>query len=93
MRFNLKVLVVFSTKKGTPESFILLFFYQKKLVRLFMVMGVKPSLDSKMIKNFLHLITCSRHYYILAKTLSRLTMAVTFSRQNYAGSRVSNTQY
>ena len=32
-------------------------------------------------------------YDILAKTRSRMTTAITFSRQNDAGSRVSNTQY
>ena len=37
--------------------------------------------------------TCSRHYDILAKTRSRMTTAITFSRQNDAGSRVTNTQY
>ena len=55
-------------------------------------MGVKPSPDSKMIQNFLHLITCSRHYDILGKTRTEVTTAITFSRQNGAGSRVSNTQ-
>ena len=44
-------------------------------------------------QNFLHLITCSRQYYILAKTRGRMTTAITFSRRNDAGSRVSNTQY
>ena len=42
--------------------------------------------------NFLHK-TCSRHYIILAKTPSRMTTAITFSRQNEACSRVSKTQY
>ena len=37
--------------------------------------------------------TCFRHYDILAKTRSRVTTATTFSRQNDAGSRLSNTQY
>ena len=37
--------------------------------------------------------TCCRHYDILAKTRSRLTTAIAFSRQNDAGSLVSNTQY
>ena len=36
---------------------------------------------------------CSRHYDILAKTRSRMTTRITFSRQNGADSRVSNTQY
>ena len=39
------------------------------------------------------MITCSRHYDILAETRSRMTTAITFARQNDAGSRVSNTQY
>ena len=34
--------------------------------------------------------TCFRHYDILAKTRSRMTTAVAFSRQNDTGSRVSN---
>ena len=37
--------------------------------------------------------TCSRHYDILAKTRNRMTTAITFSRQNDAGSLVTNTQY
>ena len=37
--------------------------------------------------------TCSRHHDILAKTRSRITTAITFSRQNDAGSRLSNTSY
>ena len=39
------------------------------------------------------MITCSRHYDILAETSSRMTTAITFSCQNDADSRVSNTQY
>ena len=39
------------------------------------------------------MITCSRLYVILAKTRSRMMTAITFSRQNDASSRVSNTQY
>ena len=35
----------------------------------------------------------SRHYNILPKPRSRMTTAVTLSRQNEAGSPVSNTQY
>ena len=37
--------------------------------------------------------TTRPHYDILAKTRSRVTTATVFSRQNDAGSRVSNTQY
>ena len=64
------------------------------LVGLFILREVKSFPDSKMINsNFLHLITCSRHFDIPAKTRSRMTTATTFSRQNDTGSRVSNTQY
>ena len=55
-----------------------------------MLKEVKASPDSKMIK---HLITYSRYYDILAKNYRRLTTGTPFSRQNDAGSRVSNTQY
>ena len=41
----------------------------------------------------LNLTTSFRHYDILAKIRSGMTTAITFSRQNDAGSRVSNTQY
>jgi len=37
--------------------------------------------------------TCSRHCDILTKTRSRMTTAVTFSRQNDVGSLKSTTQY
>ena len=45
---------------------------------------IKPSPD----RNFYHLITCFRHYNILAKTRGRTT-AMKFSRQNDAVSRAS----
>ena len=38
-----------------------------------------------------HLITCFRHFDILAKTRCGMTTATTFSRQNDAGSRASTT--
>ena len=53
---------------------------------------VTPSPDGKVIK----LLTFDNLFPpldILAKTRSRVTTATTFSRQNGAGSRVSNTQY
>ena len=40
-----------------------------------------------------YLITRFRHYYILAKTRSRMMTATTFSRQNDAGSRARTTYY
>ena len=91
MRYNLKFWRVF-LKKRHPGKLHFTFFSPKKLARLFMLKEVKPSPDSK-IENFLHLITCCRYYDILAKTRSRTTTAITFSRQNDAGSRMSNTQY
>ena len=39
------------------------------------------------------MITVSQQYDILAKTPSRMMTAITFSRQNDAGSRVNSTQY
>ena len=39
--------------------------------------------------SFMFLITCFRHFDILAKTRCRMTTATTFSRQN--GSRASTT--
>ena len=74
-------------KKGTRKASFN-FFSPKKLVRLFLLKEVKPSPDRKMI-NFLHLITCSRHYDILAKSRCRMTMVITFFRQKDAGSRES----
>ena len=66
-------------------------FSPQRLVRLFILRVVKPSPDSKMIKTSYILITCSRHYDILAKTRSRMTTVITFSRENDAGTRASNT--
>ena len=37
------------------------------------------------------LVTCFRHFHILAKTHGRVTMATTFSHQNDAGSRANAT--
>ena len=84
-RFNLQFLRLFK-KKDTAESFILIFFSPQKLVRLFILKEVKPSLDRKMIK-FTHLVTCSRHYDILAKSRCRMTTAITFSRCPVLGGR------
>ena len=39
------------------------------------------------------MITCSRHYDILAKIRSRMTKATKFSRQNDAGSRARTTYF
>ena len=68
------------------------FFSLKKLLRLFNILKeVKHSPDGKVIK-LLTFHYYFSHYDIFAKTGSRMTTAITFSRQNDAGSRVSNTQ-
>ena len=70
-------------KKDTPENFTInLLFSPKKLAGLFILKDVKPSPDSRMIKRK----NCSRHFDILTKTRSRMTTAITFSRENDAGS-------
>ena len=90
-RFNLKSLRVFS-KKNTPRKASSYFFSPKSLYSYLDWRMLSPL---QIVKwwNFLHLITCSRHYDILAKTRSKMTTAITFSRQNDAGSRASNTYY
>ena len=89
--YKLKFFRVFQ-KKDTPES-VTLPFSPKKLVRLFILKKVKPSPNSKMIKRHTsdNLFPPLRHS--CAKTLSRMTTAITFLRQKHADSRVSNTQY
>ena len=87
-RYNLKFFCACSL-----ESLSFYFFFStKKLIWLFILKEVQPSLDSKKFLQ-VHLITCSRHYDILVKTGSRMTMATTFSHQNDAGSRACSTQY
>ena len=83
---------VTGNKKDTPES-VTLPFSPKKLVRLLILKKVKPSPNSKMIKRHTsdNLFPPLRHS--CAKTLSRMTTAITFLRQKHADSRVSNTQY
>ena len=58
-----------SQKKDTQESFVLLFFSPKKLVQLFVLKGVKPSPDSKIIKhltlNFSNLILPATTTFLL----------------------------
>ena len=80
-------------KKNQIEALWGVFFFSlKKLVRLFNILKeVKHSPDGKIIK----LVTFHyyfSHYDIFAKTRGRMTTAITLSRQNDAGSRVSNTQ-
>ena len=93
-RFNLNFSRVFRKKKTPPKGFILLFFSQKKLARLFILKEVKLSPNGKMMKlhAFDNLFPPPTND-IRAKTRSRMTAAITFFRQNDAGLRVSNTQY
>ena len=89
-RFNLKSLRVFLKKAPRKASFY--YFSQKKLARLFILNEGKPSPNSRMIKLLTIDNLFPRHFDILAKTRGRMTTAITFSRQNDAGSRVIDTQ-
>ena len=82
--FNFKFSYLFS-KIDTPESFIVLFFATKGswLISVEGGEALSRSLNDK-IPNI-------RHYEILPKTRSRITMATTFSRQNHVGSRACAT--
>ena len=90
-RFNLKSLRVFP-KKDTLESFILLLFTKKDHTVIYTERSYKPSPNSRMIKRLTIDNLFPRHFDILAKTRSRMTTAITFSRQNDAGSSLINTQ-
>ena len=90
MKFDLKFFRVFSENRypgklhRTLES-------PEKLALLSLLKEVKPSPDHNLIK-LDHLITRFHHCDILANTRTRMTTAITFSCQNDAGSRASNTQ-
>ena len=100
---KLKVFARVLQEKRTPQKASFYCFSPKTLGQLFVLKKVKPSPDTKMIKHltlnvmagttYQILISCSRHYHILAKTPSSMTMTITFSHQNDAGSIVNNTQY
>ena len=91
-KIELKVFYACSQKK-TSRKALFYFLSPKKLVRLFTLKDVKPSPESKIIKllTFDNLFLLLRHSR--AKPRSGMTTAITFSRQNDAGSRLSNTQY
>ena len=76
---------VFSKIDTTAESFIVLFF-ARKVTTVILMKRVMPSSDRKMLRLLSFNITF-RHYAIVAKTRSRMTTAIKFSRQNDAGSR------
>ena len=86
--------VLGSLKKIDTPSFISLF-SPEKLTRLFSLKEVKPSSDPKVIRlqTFDNLIISVTMYSIFAKTRSRITTAITFSRQNDAGSSARCAHY
>ena len=73
-------------RESSPESFTVLL-VTRIVSRVMFLKEVIAFSRSQNDKTFLALITCSRHYDIPAKTRSRMTAAITFSRQNDAGSR------
>ena len=90
MKFDLKFFRVFSENRypgklhRTLES-------PENLTLLSSLKQVKPSPDHNLIK----LVTFYNSFpplRLLANTGTRMTTAITFSRQNDAGSRASNTQ-
>ena len=87
-------LTVFSRNVKHPGMLHCTFFSPEKLALLPLLEDITPPPNHKMIKLFKHLITCFRHYDILAKTCktsSRMTTAIAFCRQNDAGSRERTT--
>ena len=87
-RFNLKFFCATSQNWNSHPRKLHCSRFTRKVctVALFLLKEVKPSPKFKMIK-VLTFLTCSRHFDVFAKTLSRMTTAITFSRQNDAGSR------
>ena len=86
-RFNLKFFGVLS-KHIQPGRLHCTIFTWKISAVIFIGEGFALS----RLQNDYNLITYSIHYYILANTRSRMTTAITFSRQNDIGSRKSTTQ-
>ena len=79
------------TALSSPEIFALLFLLEEVKLHPPPLPHTPPSLNDKTSNIRDHLTTCFRHYDILAKSRSRMTMANTFSRQNDAGSRANTT--
>ena len=92
-RFNLNVFARVLKKRHPGKPHLTFFFSSIKLVRLFILKDVKPSLDSRMKELLTFDNSFSRHYDTLAKTRSRMTTSIVFSRKNDAGSLVSTTLY
>ena len=82
----------YSQKIDTPESFIALFFLSKKLAQSTFLKKISVLPVAKRL-NRLTVDKSVRHYDILAKTRSKMTTTITFSRQNDAGSRAITTYY
>ena len=81
-------------KIDTLECFIVLFLHQAGELCYFHWRRLKALFQSQNDKNLnCHLITCSRQKDIFAKTRSRMTTVITFSRQNDAGSPACTTLY
>lgn len=80
-RFNYKFFRVFSTNRLKTPRKASLHFFDQKIALLCLLKEVTPSPERKMLKL---LVTCFRHHDIVAKTLSRMTTAITFSGQNDA---------
>ena len=73
-----------------PESFILPFFFRKVSIVIFSEGGYALSRSQNdKTSNIWYLVFVATTF--APKTRSRMTTATTFSRQNNAGSRVSNT--
>ena len=80
-------------QKNTSSMLYFTFFSTKKLVHLLILKEVKPSPDRKMTKLLTLIDNLFLPSYILTITRSRIMTAITFFRQNDAGSPVSNTRY
>ena len=91
-RFDLKFFRVLS-KIDTLKLFIVLFFTRNVSTVIFFEGGQDLSRLQNTKTSHILVITCSRHCDTLTKTRSRMTTAITFSRQNDAGSRASTTYY
>ena len=84
---------MYSQKIDTLESFTELFFTRKVSAVTFTEEGKALSQSQNDKISIIHLVTCFHHHNIFAKTLSRMTMAITFSCQNDAASHMHTFKY
>ena len=82
---------MYSPKNRHPGKLHRTFFPLKKSALLSLLKDVEPLPDRKMIKLLRNLKACFCHYDLLTKTCGRMTMAIAFSFQDDAGSRVSTS--